>query len=124
MTINTTQRAREIIELSPLNGNSYYEIIDNRDIALGLYSDVESITDYRVLNFDAGVVQLTRADGETFIFGLEYYVDDDNEVITCDGYTWSVYDAEEQHYNTGGDSIEDAEGLSGLLDEIISWAEK
>ena len=124
MTIDTTQRAREIIEMSPLTGTSFYEIIDNRDIALGLYSDVESITDYRMFDFDAGAIQLTRADGETFIFRLEYYVDDDNEVITCDGYTWSVYDAEEQHYNTGGDSIEDAEGLSGLLDEIISWAEK
>lgn len=123
MTIDTAQRAQEIIERSPLNGNSYYEIIDNRDIALELYPDVEGITDYRVLKFDAGVVQLTRADGETFSFGLEYSVDD-NEVITCDGYTWSIYDAEGEDYSTGGGSIEDAEGLSVLLDEIISWAEK
>lgn len=124
MTIDTTQRAQEIIEMSPLIGTSFYEVIDNRDIALALYSDVENITDYRMFSYDAGALQLTRADGEIFVFMLEYYVDDDNEVITCDGYTWSIYDAEGQHYNTGGNSIEDAEGLSVLLDEIISWAEK
>ena len=124
MTIDTTQRAQEIIEMSPLTGTSFYEVIDNRDIALALYSDVENITDYRMFNYDAGAIQLLRADGEIFVFMLEYHVDYDNEVITCDGYTWSIYDAEGQHYSTGGNSIEDAEGLSVLLDEIISWAEK
>lgn len=120
-TINTIKLAEEIIGYSPLSGDSYYHVIDPRDIIMYIYDEVEEIIDYNMDEVNGDVI-LIRDDRDAFVYNLEY--DESDDLIVCSGYTWSTYDEGEYHLTTDGGEITDAQSLSVLLDDIVSWAEQ